>query len=129
VARYIDRNRYDWLNALWKLAVFVGIAAVAIFVVYPSRGVFWAFAMVLFAAWVFVSLMARSSAYRCGGCGKIFQVPTMINFVTPSHMAKNKDGTYYNYKILPCPHCGKKTQAKGVKRAETRGAGSGRALK
>ena len=129
MARYIERNKHDWWNAIWKLGVFIAIAAVAIFVVYPSRGVFWAFALMLFAAWLFVSLMARSSAYRCGSCGKIFQVPTTINFVTPSHMAKNPDGTYYNYKALPCPHCGKKTQARVVKRAEARGAGTGRMLR
>jgi hypothetical protein len=129
VARYIDRDKYDWWSPVWRLAVFAGIVAVAILWVYPARGVFWAFALVLFAAWLFVSLMARRSGYRCASCGKVFQVPTTINFITPSHMAKNKDGTYYSYKVLPCPHCGKKTQAKLVKRAEARGAGSGRVLK
>jgi DNA-directed RNA polymerase subunit RPC12/RpoP len=130
VARFIERSSYDWWGTIWKSAIFVVVIIVAIFVVYPSRGVLPTVLIILASVWVWVSLMSRKTGYRCGNCGKAFQVPTTVNFFTASAVGKNPDGTYYSYKQLTCPHCGKRSKARLVKRAEAvRGAGTGKLLK
>lgn len=130
MARFVDRSRYDWFNTLWKLAVFVGVVLFAVLVVYPWRGFWPTFILLLAGLWMYVSLVSRSSGYVCGKCGKAFQVPTTVNFFTQSAIGKNPDGTYYSYKTLTCPHCGKQSKARLVKRVGAKEArGSGRLLK
>ncbi len=129
MARYIERTSYDWWSTIWKLAVFVGLIVFAILVIYPWRGFLPTFLIVMASLWMYISLVSRGSGYRCASCGKAFQVPTSINFFTTSNVGKNPDGTYYSSKNLTCPHCGKRTKARLVKRAEVRGAGTGKMLK
>ncbi len=130
MARFIERSSHDWVGTVWKSAVFVAIVGFAIAVVYPSRGFLWTFLIIMAGLWGYVSLMSRKTGYRCGNCGKAFQVPTMVNFFTTSAVGKNPDGTYYSFKQLTCPYCGQRTNARLVKRAEpAEGAGSGRLLK
>jgi len=130
VARFIERSSYDWWGTIWKLALFLGVVIVAITVVYPWRGFFPTILLILAGTWMLVSLMSRRTGYVCGKCGRAFQVPTTVNFFTTSAVGKNPDGTYYSYKSLTCPHCGKRTKARLVKRTEqVQGAGSGKLLK
>ena len=45
-------------------------------------------------------------------------------------VGKNPDGTYYSYKTLTCPQCGKSSKARVLKRVDAQDAkGSGRLLK
>jgi DNA-directed RNA polymerase subunit RPC12/RpoP len=129
VARFIERSRHDWLSTIWKLAVFVGLICFAVFVVYPWRGFLTTFIIIVASLWMYISLVSRSTGYRCGNCGKPFQVPTTVNFFSASNVGKNPDGTYYSYKTLTCPYCHQRTKARLVKRAEVRGAGPGNLLK
>jgi DNA-directed RNA polymerase subunit RPC12/RpoP len=130
VARFVERSQHDWFSSIWKLAIFVGIILLAILVVYPWKGFLPMFILIIAGLWMYISLVSRSSGYLCGKCGKAFQVPTTVNFFTTSAVGKNPDGTYYSYKNLTCPHCGKQSKARLVKRvgAET-AKGSGRMLK
>lgn len=128
--RFIERSSYDWWGTIWKLALFVGVIVFAIAVVYPWRGFLPTLLLILAGTWMFVSLMSRRTGYVCGKCGKAFQVPTTVNFFTASAVAKNPDGTYYSYKSLTCPYCGKRSKARLVKRADrVEGAGSAKLLK
>ena len=129
MARFVERGRYDWWGTVWKLAVFVGVIVFAATVIYPWRGFLPTFLLLMAGLWVFVSLMSRSSGYRCAKCGRVFQVPTTVNYFTSSAVGKNPDGTFYSYKRLTCPHCGKRSKARLVKRAEAAGAGTGNLLK
>jgi predicted RNA-binding Zn-ribbon protein involved in translation (DUF1610 family) len=130
VARYVERNQYDWFSTFWKLAVFVGIILLAILVVYPWKGFWPMFILILAGLWMYIGLVTRTSGYLCAKCGKAFQVPTTVNFFTQSAVGKNPDGTYYSYKNLTCPHCGKQSKARVVKRVGAKQAqGSGRMLK
>ena len=55
---------------------------------------------------------------------------TAVNFFTTSSVGKNSDGTYYSYKTLTCPNCGKRSKARVVKRVDRQAAqGSGKMLK
>ncbi|NLE21378.1 MAG: hypothetical protein GX624_01150 [Actinobacteria bacterium] len=130
MARYVDRNKYDWFGTIWKLAVFLGVILLAILVVYPWKGFWPTFIMILAGLWMYIGLVSRSTGYVCGKCGKAFQVPTTVNFFTSSAIGKNPDGTYYSYKNLTCPHCGRQSKARLVKRVGAREArGSGRMLR
>jgi DNA-directed RNA polymerase subunit RPC12/RpoP len=130
VARFVDRSRHDWWSTLWKLAIFVGMILVAVVWIYPWRGFLPTAIMILLAIWMYVSLQTRRTGYVCAACGKAFQVPTTVNFFSTSSMGKNPDGTYYSSKKLTCPHCGKVTRARLVKRVGAQEAkGGGRMLK
>lgn len=130
MARFVERNTHDWFSSLWKLAVFVAIVLFAILVIYPWRGFLPTLLLILAGLWMYIGLLSRKSGYVCGKCGKAFQVPTTVNFFTVSSVGKNPDGTYYSYKNLSCPYCGKNTKARLVKRVGTDTAkGSGRMLK
>ncbi len=108
----------------------VVVVLLAILVVYPWKGLTYTIILILFGLWVEVLLYSRTMGYVCGKCGKAFQVPTTVNFFTQSAVGKNPDGTYYSYKNLTCPHCGKMSKARLVKRVGFRSAqGSGRMLK
>jgi DNA-directed RNA polymerase subunit RPC12/RpoP len=130
LARYVERTKYDWWGTTWRLAILIALALVAIFVVYPWRGLFPTLVMVLLSMWLYIRLVTGRTGYRCANCGKVFQVPTTVNFLTTASMGKNPDGTYYSAKNLTCPHCGKRTKARLLKRADAHMAeGSGRLLK
>ncbi len=130
MARFVERNRYDWFRTIWKLAIFVGIVLIAIEFVLPSRGWLPTIILILAGLWLYISLISRTSGYVCAKCGKAFQVPTIVNFFTTSSVGKNPDGTYYSYKNLTCPHCGQQSKARLVKRVGREVAkGSGRMLK
>lgn len=130
VARYIERTKYDWWGTIWRFAVFVGLISFAIIVIYPWRGLALTLMMVVLSLWLYTRLMSGRLGYRCAKCGKVFQVPTLVNFLSLSTVGKNRDGTYYSAKNLTCPYCGKLTKARLVKRADARTAGgAGRMLK
>ena len=130
MARFVERDRYDRFSTIWKLAIFVAIVLVAILVVYPWKGFLPTSILILAGLWMYISLVSRTSGYVCAKCGKAFQVPTTVNFFTQSAVGKNPDGTYYSYKTLTCPHCGKQSKARLVKRVGAQQAkGSGRMLK
>jgi len=130
VARYVERSQHDWFSTFWKLAIFVAVVLVAILVVYPWKGFLPTFILIIAGLWMYISLISRTSGYVCGKCGKAFQVPTTVNFFTQSAVGKNPDGTYFSYKNLTCPHCGKQSKARLVKRVGAREAkGSGKLLK
>jgi DNA-directed RNA polymerase subunit RPC12/RpoP len=130
VARYVERNQHDWFSTFWKLAVFVIVILVALRFVYPWKGWLPTVILILAGLWMYISLISRTSGYVCAKCGKAFQVPTTVNFFTQSAVGKNPDGTYYSYKTLTCPHCGKQSKARLVKRVGAREAkGSGKLLK
>ena len=130
MARFIERTKYDWLSTTWKLAIFIAVVLVALVWIYPWRGFWPTFLLIIAGLWMYVGLLSRKSGYRCSKCNKPFQVPTTINFFTASQMGKNPDGTYYSYKTLTCPHCGERTKARLIKRVDPDTTkGSGRLLK
>jgi DNA-directed RNA polymerase subunit RPC12/RpoP len=130
MARFIDRSRYDWFGTVWKLALFVGVVVFALLVLYPWKGFLPTFILIAAGLWMYISLVSRKSGYLCAKCGKAFQVPTTVNFFTASAVGKNPDGTYYSYKNLTCPYCGKQSKARLVKRVGADAArGSGKLLK
>lgn len=129
MARFIERTRYDWWGTIWKFGLFVAVILVAILVLYPWKGFLPTFLLIMAGLWMLVALMTAKSGYVCAECGKAFQVPTTVNFFTTSNIGKNPDGTYYSYKALTCPHCGKRSKARLVKRVGTETAkGSGTLL-
>lgn len=130
MARFVERTQYDWWSTLWKLGLFVAVVLFSILVIYPWRGFLPTFLLILAGLWMYIGLLSRKSGYVCGNCKKAFQVPTTVNFFTVSNVGKNPDGTFYSYKKLTCPYCGKTTKARLVKRVGTDAAkGSGRMLR
>ena len=122
MARFIPRQT-DWWGTTWRLLLFIALIVFAMTVIEPRRGIFWTILFILGGLWVFVALMSSKSGYRCAKCGRDFQVPTTVNFFTPSKMGKNDDGTFYSYKKLTCPHCHKVSNARLLKLSKAKGTG------
>jgi DNA-directed RNA polymerase subunit RPC12/RpoP len=118
VARYRERLYTDWKRTMLQLIFFGTLVCFAIFVIEPRRGFIWAVLFVLGGSWIMTTLFMRQNAYRCAKCKRLFQAPTAVNFVTPSAVAKNPDGTYYSYKNLACPHCGTRGKARVVTKGD-----------
>ena len=70
MARFVERNQYDWFSTIWKLAIFVAIVLFAILVVYPWKGFLPTFILILAGLWMYISLISRTSGYVCASCGK-----------------------------------------------------------
>lgn len=121
MARFRERNVRDYWRTIGATVLLVAGVLFALLVLRQRTPTLVLVLFLLALFWAVVSLLSRSNGYRCANCRKIFRVPTTVNFFTPSGVAKNPDGTYYAWKSLTCPHCGKRTKAKVVKRADLRG--------
>lgn len=122
MARLIPRQP-DWWGTTWKFLLFTAVVVFAITVIEPRRGVFWTVLFILGGLWMLVALMSAKTGYKCGNCGRSFQVPTTVNFFTVSQVGKDDDGTYYSYKNLTCPYCRKRSRARLMKLSRSRGTG------
>ena len=95
-------------------------------IIYPRYG--WLYAGLLMFVVILMVVRAYSMGYRymCANCGNVFKVPLTVDFLTFSGMGKNPDGTYYTWKSLTCPRCGKRSRAvavrvEAVRRSEAEG--------
>ena len=122
MARFVERDKYDWWSQTWKLLIFVAIVIFALVVIYPWRGFLPTILLIVAGLWMYISLVSRKSGYLCEKCGKPFQVPTTVNFFTTSSIGKNPDGTYYSYKT---PHLPQLRQAHQGAHREARGRARG----
>lgn len=122
MARFIPRPT-DWWGTTWKFLLFLGVIVFAVAVIEPRRGIIWTVLFIAGGLWMFVALMSTKTGYKCGNCGRTFQVPTTVNFFTPSQVGKNDDGTYFSYKKLTCPHCRKTSKARLMKLSKAKGTG------
>jgi len=123
VARYRERLYTDWKRTFLQVAFFAAMVLFAIFVIEPRRGYIWAVLFVVGGSWIMAGLFLRQNAYRCGNCKRVFRPPTSVNFVTPSAVGRNRDGTYYSYKTLTCPYCGTRGKARVVTKGQLRKEG------
>jgi hypothetical protein len=121
MARFRERNIRDYWRTILATVLLIAGVLFALLVL-RERTPTIVVVLFLFALfWAVVGLLSRSNGYRCANCRKVFRVPTTVNFFTPSGVSKNPDGTYYAWKSLTCPHCGQRTKAKVLKRADLRG--------
>lgn len=123
VARYRQRQWYDWKTTVVGVSLLTAVVLFSVLVIEPRRGPIWAILFVAAGAWMLTTLFMRRNAYRCGKCKKVFKAPTFVNFVTPSAVGKNPDGTYYSYKNLTCTQCGARTRAQVVTRGDMKRGG------
>jgi hypothetical protein len=121
MARFTERGPRDYLRTIVMVVLLVVGVLFALVVLRPRSGTIVTVLFLVAFFWVVTSYFSRAVGYRCANCKRVFRVPTTVNFFTPSGVAKNPDGTYYSWKSLTCPHCGKRTKAKVLKRADLRG--------
>lgn len=121
MARFIERDRHDYLRIIGLLAALVMGVVFALLVLRPHSGTVVTVVFLLALFWSLTSFFSRAYGYRCASCKRVFRVSTTVNFFTPSGVAKNPDGTYYAWKSLTCPHCGQRTRARVLKKADLRG--------
>jgi hypothetical protein len=121
MARFTEKGRHDYVRTIGMFAALVVGVTFALVVLRPRSGTVLTVIFLIALFWFVTSFFSRANGYRCANCKRVFSVPVTVNFFTPSGVAKNPDGTYYAWKSLTCPHCGKRTRARVLKRADLRG--------
>ena len=91
---------------------------VAFTVIEPRRGPLAAVLLVLVSLWMLVAWHNRAYAYRCANCRRVFQVPTLVNFLSFQGIGRRPDGTYRGWKSLTCPYCHRRTRATVVRKVD-----------
>jgi len=121
MARFRKTTPRDWVRTVGFVLVLVLGVLFALIVLRSKSGNLITILFLIALFWTVTSFYSRAYGYQCASCKRVFRVPTTVNFFTPSGVAKNPDGTYYAWKSLTCPHCGKRTKAKVLKKADLRG--------
>lgn len=121
MARFRQSNVRDYVRTIGAVVLLVGGTVFALTVLRDRTPTIVVVLFLIALFWFVVSLFSRKYGYQCAKCKKVFRVPTTVNFFTPSGVAKNPDGTYYAWKSLTCPHCGARTKARTLKKADLRG--------
>ncbi len=121
MARFRRPNVHDYWRTVAATVILVAGTVFALTVLREKTPTIIVILFLIALFWFVVSLFSRKYGYQCGKCKKVFTVPTTVNFFTPSGVAKNPDGTYYAWKSLTCPHCGARTKARTLKKADLRG--------
>lgn len=93
-ARYRETAGTDRRRALLYVALFAASVVVAVTVIAPRRGAGPAVLLVLVTLWVLVAWHNKGYAYRCANCRRVFQVPTLVNFLSFQGIGRRPDGTY-----------------------------------
>src|SRR5574344_119063 len=81
--RYWEITRSDWYGTVQVLFAFIAIIMIS--------------SVFLLAIW-----HTKNFAYLCPGCGEVFEVSTLEDFISPNGV---------NKKYLRCPRCGKRAWA------------------
>ena len=118
MARFRLTDRHDWAATVLRVVLVVGALVFALAVLRPRYGWLPTTVFVVVSLLTLVRWYSQSYGFRCASCGHVFQVPTTVNFFTPSGVAKNPDGTYYGWKALTCPRCEKRSRARVLKKAD-----------
>lgn len=103
----MNRNKYwgitrsDWYGIAQVIFAFIAVIMILSFFLLPGYWYLWliivAGGLALLVAW-----HARNFAYLCPGCGEVFEISTLENFISPNGV---------NKKYLRCPRCGKRAWA------------------
>ncbi len=103
----MNRNRYwevtqsDWYGTAQLLFAFIAVVVVSSVFLLSGYWYLWLIviivSLVLLVAW-----HAKNFAYLCPGCGEVFEISTLEDFLAPNGV---------NKKYLRCPKCGKRAWA------------------
>lgn len=116
--RFRETSGRDWRRTLLYVVLFLGSVVVALTFIEPRRGPVPAVLLVLVSLWTLVAWHNKAYAYRCANCRRVFQVPTIVNFLSFQGVGRRPDGTYRGWKALTCPYCHQRTKATVVSKVE-----------
>ncbi|MGB9938882.1 hypothetical protein [Methanosarcina sp.] len=99
--RYWEVSKRDWYGTARVLFAFITVIMISSVFLLPDRWYLWltiiAGGLALLVAW-----HAKNFAYLCPGCGEVFEISTLEDFLSPNGV---------NKKYLRCPRCGKRAWA------------------
>jgi len=99
--RYLEVTKNDWYGTAQVLFAFIAIVMISSVSLLPEHWYLWliviAGSLALLVAW-----HAKNFAYLCPGCGEVFEISALDDFLGPNGV---------NKKYLRCPKCGKRAWA------------------
>ena len=93
--------RSDWYGVAQVLFAFIVITMISS--VFLLAGYWYLWIMIMAGGLVLLIVWhTKNFAYLCPGCGEVFEVSTLEDFISPNGV---------NKKYLRCPRCGKRAWA------------------
>jgi hypothetical protein len=122
VPRFRPTDSRDALRSLGITAVFVLFILLIDLWVKPKHGLLYSILLGVLMLYTVVAFNSRAYGFRCSKCKHQYQVNGFSNFFSPTSVGKNDNGTYYAYKWLVCPKCGRRAKAIVLRKADLVGA-------
>ncbi|MCC4767178.1 hypothetical protein FXW07_11250 [Methanosarcina sp. DH1] len=99
--RYWEITRSDWYGTVQVLFAFIAVIMISSVFLLASYWYLW---IMIIAGVLFLLVVwhTKNFAYLCPGCGEVFEVSTLEDFISPNGV---------NKKYLRCPRCGKRAWA------------------
>jgi len=101
VKRYGEVTKKDWYQTALILLIFITTLGLSSVILLPGYWYFWLLIVVVGVA-LLVAWHAKNFAYCCPGCGEVFEISALEDFLGPNGV---------NKKYLKCPKCGKRAWA------------------
>ena len=121
--RFRPTDRRDAARSLFIIALFVLVILAVNLWIRPKHGTAYSIILVILMFYMLVAFNSRAYGYRCTNCRHQYQLRPFLNFFTLNSVGKNPDGTYFAYKWLVCPKCGKRAKAIVLRKADYLGSG------
>ncbi|WP_011305839.1 hypothetical protein [Methanosarcina barkeri] len=100
--RYWEITRSDWYRTAQVLFAFITVIMISSVFLIAGHWYLWLMIIIAGVLALLVLWHAKNFAYLCPGCGEVFKVSTLEDFISPN--GENK-------KYLRCPRCGKRAWA------------------
>lgn len=99
--RYWEVSQSDWYGMAQVLYAFVAVIVISSVFLLPGHWYLWLMMIAGYLA-LLIAWYTKNFAYLCPGCGEVFGVSTLKNFISPNVV---------NKKYLKCPRCRKRVWA------------------
>ena len=99
--KYWEATEMDWDRTALLLRIFGAVVGLSSIFLLPHHWYFW---ILIFVAGVALLVIwhTKNFAYRCPGCGEVFEISTFEDLLGPNSI---------NKKYLKCPKCRKRAWA------------------
>jgi DNA-directed RNA polymerase subunit RPC12/RpoP len=97
----------DWWPAVVWMAVLLGLAVLAVFLVVRFGVGPWALLLIIPGVWLLMRWMSRAWAYRCPQCGEVFQLTT-LGQLKAINMGDERN--------VRCPKCGQRSWVRTLRK-------------
>ncbi|MFC2063609.1 hypothetical protein ACFLXB_00735 [Chloroflexota bacterium] len=113
MTRVTNPDRRDVFRSVVYILIYVVVIGASAFLLLPKLWYAWA-VVVLAGLILLVNWHKQKTAYRCPECDQIYEISFLTDLTAP-HGAFGDTGPWL---FLRCPHCGKRSKTRVLKKVE-----------